>query len=98
MPEKHPEVKISEDKLSEYSSVRDKWARQATEDNEFRNGIQWTKEQVDALRKRAQEPLVVNVIYPAVEQAKAMLTANSPRFQSTGREGSDVKTGQIFLT
>ena len=96
MPEKHPEVKISEDKLSEYSSVRDKWARQATEDNEFRNGIQWTKEQVDALRKRAQEPLVVNVIYPAVEQAKAMLTANSPRFQSTGREGSDVKTGQIF--
>ena len=96
MPEKHPEVKISEDKLSEYSSVRDKWARQATEDNEFRNGIQWTKEQVDALRKRAQEPLVVNVIYPAVEQAKAMLTANSPRFQSAGREGSDVKTGQIF--
>ena len=96
MPEKHPEVKISEEKLAEYSSVRNKWARQATEDNEFRNGIQWTKEQVDSLRKRAQEPLVVNVIYPAVEQAKAMLTANSPRFQSTGREGSDVKTGQTF--
>ena len=36
MPEKHTEVKISEDKLSEYSSVRDKWARKATEDNEFR--------------------------------------------------------------
>ena len=50
MPEKHPEVKISEEKLAEYSSVRNKWARQATEDNEFRNGIQWTKEQVDSLR------------------------------------------------
>ena len=96
MPEINPEVKISEELLTEYSSIRTKWARQATEDNEFRNGTQWTKEQIDALRKRAQEPLVVNVVYPAVEQAKAMLTANSPRFQSTGREGSDVKTGQIF--
>ena len=96
MPEKNPEVKLSEELLTEYSSIRSKWARQATQDNEFRNGVQWTKEQVDSLRKRAQEPLVVNVVYPAVEQAKAMLTANSPRFQSTGREGSDVKTGQIF--
>ena len=96
MAEKHPEVKRNEELLSEYASVRTKWARQATEDNEFRNGMQWTKEQVNELRKRAQEPLVVNVIYPAVEQAKAMLTANSPRFQSTGREASDVKTGQIM--
>ena len=96
MAEKHPEVKISEDLLRDYSSVRDSWASQAAEDNEFRNGAQWTKSQIDSLRQRAQEPLVVNVIYPAVEQAKAMLTANSPRFQSTGREGSDVETGQIF--
>jgi hypothetical protein len=96
MAEKHPEVKRNEELLTEYASVRTKWARQATEDNEYRNGMQWTKEQVNELRKRAQEPLVVNVIYPAVEQAKAMLTANSPRFQSTGREGSDVKTGQTM--
>ena len=96
MPEKNPEVKLSEELLTEYASIRTKWARQAMEDSEFRNGMQWTKEHVNALRKRAQEPLVVNVIYPAVEQAKAMLTANAPRFQSTGREGSDIKTGQIF--
>jgi hypothetical protein len=96
MAEKHPEVKRNEELLSEYASVRTKWARQATEDNEFRNGMQWTKEQVNELRKRAQEPLVVNVIYPAVEQAKAMLTANSPRFQSTARESSDVKSGQVM--
>tara|TARA_R110000744_G_scaffold20428_3_gene53568 strand:+ start:63 stop:2261 length:2199 start_codon:yes stop_codon:yes gene_type:complete len=96
MAEKHPEVKKNEELLAEYASVRSKWARQATDDNEFRNGMQWTKEQVNELRRRAQEPLVVNVIYPAVEQAKAMLTANSPRFQSTGREASDVKTGQTM--
>ena len=96
MAEKHPEVKISEDLLRDYSSVRDSWANQAAEDNEFRNGAQWPKSQIDSLRQRAQEPLVVNVIYPAVEQAKAMLTSNSPRSQSTGREGSDVETGQVF--
>ena len=90
---KNSEVQKSEDLLREYSSARSKWARQAIEDNEFRNGIQWKKEQVDTLRSRAQEPLVVNVIHPAVEQAKAMLTANAPRFQSTGRGDSDVKTG-----
>lgn len=96
MSEKHPEVLLSEELLREYSSARSKWAKQATEDNEFRNGLQWTKNQVDTLRSRAQEPLVVNVIYPAVEQAKAMLTSNKPRFQSTGREDSDVKTGRVF--
>ena len=96
MAEKNPEVQISEELLRDYASVRSKWARQAIEDNEFRNGMQWTKDQVDTLTRRAQEPLVVNVIYPAVEQAKALLTANAPRFQSTGRENSDVRTGTIF--
>jgi len=96
MSEKHPEALLSEELLREYSSARSKWAKQATEDNEFRNGLQWTKQQIDTLRSRAQEPLVVNVIYPAVEQAKAMLTSNKPRFQSTGREDSDVKTGRAF--
>jgi len=96
MAEKNLECQKSEELLREYSSARSKWAKQAIEDNEFRNGSQWTKKQVDTLRSRAQEPLVVNVLHPAVEQAKAMLTANAPRFQSTGREDSDVKTGRVF--
>jgi len=96
MAQKNSEVQKSEELLREYSGARAKWAKQAIEDNEFRNGAQWKKQQVDTLRSRAQEPLVVNILYPAVEQAKAMLTANQPRFQSTGREDSDVKTGRIF--
>ena len=89
-------VQLTQDLLSEYSSARQNWAKQAVEDNEFRNGKQWTDDQVQALRKRAQEPLVVNVVYSAVEQAKAMLTANSPKFQSTARETSDSKVGRMF--
>ena len=94
--EKHPEVKITQDLLDEYASARSEWAKQAVEDNEFRNGKQWEEDQVKTLRSRRQEPIVVNVIHSAVEQAKAMLTSNKPRFQSTAREDSDVKTGKLF--
>ena len=93
---KDPEVQFTHDLLSQYSSSRENWAKQAVEDNEFRNGKQWTKEQSDALRNKAQEPIVVNVIFSAVEQAKALLTANKPRFQSTARETSDTEVGRIF--
>ena len=96
MPQKHPETQYTQDLFSDYSSARKLWSRQAVEDSEFRSGKQWKKEQVNALRARAQEPLVVNVIHPAVEQAKAMLTSNAPKFQSTGRDTSDTKVGRIF--
>ena len=96
MPEIHPEARLTQDLFSNYSSARSDWASQAAEDAEFRAGKQWSDKQVKSLRARAQEPLVVNVIHPAVEQAKAMLTANSPKFQSTGRDTSDTKVGRIF--
>ena len=90
------DVQLTQDLLSDYASSRENWVTQAVEDNEFRNGKQWTDEQATALRKRAQEPIVVNVIHSAVEQAKAMLTANNPKFQSTARENSDAKVGRMF--
>ena len=96
MPQIHPETQLTHDIFNHYSSARKNWARQAVEDVEFRSGKQWKKEQVNALRARAQEPLVVNVIHPSVEQAKAMLTSNAPKFQSTGRDNSDTKVSRIF--
>ena len=94
--ETDPQVQLTHDLLKEYASARSKWAKQATEDNEFRSGVQWKDEHVKTLRERAQEPVVVNVVHSAVEQAKALLTTNKPRFQSTGRENSDTRTGRIF--
>ena len=96
MQEIHPEVRLTQDLFSNYSSARSDWAKQASEDAEFRAGKQWSDKQVKSLRARAQEPLVVNVIHPAVEQAKAMLTANAPKFQSTGRDNSDTEVGRVF--
>lgn len=96
MHKKTSGVQHTHDLLSEYSSARESWAKQAVEDNEFRNGKQWTDDEATALKQRSQQPIVVNIIYSAVEQAKAMLTSNKPKFQSTGRETSDNKVGRMF--
>lgn len=96
MHTKTENVQLTHDLLSEYSSARENWAKEAVEDNEFRNGKQWTDEEATALKQRSQQPIVVNVVYSAVEQAKAMLTSNKPKFQSTGRETSDNKVGRMF--
>jgi len=92
----HKEVVKSEDLLNEYHGQRANWATAAMEDDEFRNNSQWTSDQVKVLKDRAQSAIVDNIVHPAVEQAKALLTANKPKFQSTGRDDSDTKIGRIF--
>lgn len=68
---------------------RHAWAERAREDEEFRFGKQWTAEQDAILRTRGQLPLVINRIDPAVELAKAVLTANNPTFRVVPVEDSD---------
>jgi hypothetical protein len=91
-----PEAILSRQLFNEYRSSKTDWDAQALRNDEFRNGVQWTKEQEKTLRARNQSPIVVNVIHPAVEQLKALLTFNKPKFQSFAREDSDVNTGRLF--
>ena len=79
-----------------YSKNREKWADHAQEDREFRLGKQWTNEQKRVLESRGQAPIVVNRIHPAVEAAKAMITANRPSFRVAAREDSDNKVAQVL--
>ena len=72
-----------------YSKKREVWANHAQEDREFRLGKQWTADQKRLLEERGQAPLVVNRIHPAVEAAKALITANKPQFRVSPREDSD---------
>ena len=88
-------VQKTQDLFSDYSNNREKWAIQAQEDREFRLGQQWTKEQARVLRERGQAPIVVNRLHPAVEMAKALLTANRPQFRVSPREDSDNKLAQL---
>tara|TARA_R110002020_G_scaffold189930_7_gene389303 strand:- start:26 stop:2413 length:2388 start_codon:yes stop_codon:yes gene_type:complete len=79
-----------------YKRKRDVWEHQAREDQEYRLGKQWTNEQEKTLTARGQAPIVVNRIHPAVETAKAMLTANRPSFKVSPREDSDTKVANVL--
>ena len=96
MPEIHPEVKKSEKYLDEYRSAASSWLNQAKEDEDFTIGNQWTDKQKKEMQSRNQMPIVVNVIGPTVDQGVSLLTTNKPKFQSTGREDSDTRTGRVF--
>ena len=90
------EAELSKRLFTEYKSAQNTWQQQVAEDKNFEDGIQWTREQEIELKIKGQAPIVVNVIKPAVEQAIALLTANKPRFATTGREDSDTKTAKVF--
>jgi hypothetical protein len=79
-----------------YKRKREHWEVQAREDQEYRLGRQWTKEQEEHLKSRGQAPIVVNRIHPAVETAKALLTANRPSFKVSPREDSDTKVANVL--
>ena len=79
-----------------YKQGRETWAEHAQEDREFRLGKQWSQEQVEVLERRGQSPIVVNRIHPAVETAKALITANRPSFKISPREDSDVKVANVL--
>jgi len=96
MAEQKSLAKQIREKFFKYQSARSKWDITAKEDEEFKNGNQWTKEAIAELTARRQSPIVVNVLSPTVEQGVALLTTNKPRFTSTGRDDSDTKTGRIF--
>ena len=77
-----------------YSKKRETWANHAQEDREFRLGKQWTADQKRILEERGQAALVVNRVHPAVEAAKALITANKPQFRVSPREDSDNRVAQ----
>ena len=89
-------VEETHDVWKTYSKKREVWANHAQEDREFRLGKQWTADQKRILEERGQAALVVNRIHPAVEAAKALITANKPQFRVSPREDSDNSVAQAI--
>ena len=92
----HKDVKESLELLEHYYDEREKWALKFKEAEEFRNGVQWTKKQTNALKSRGHSPIVVNRIHPAIETAKALLTSKKPQFRATARDDSDREIAKVF--
>ena len=92
----HKEVLKSFELLEHYMTMREEWATKFREAEQFRNGVQWNKQQMTELQRRGQSPIVVNRIHPAIETAKAMLTSRKPEFRATAREDSDRRVASVF--
>jgi len=90
------QVKLTQQLLEIYRSSRSSWDIKAKEDDDFRRGDQLSKKAIFNLKQKRQSPVIHNVIESAVENAKAMLTANKPAFSATAKEDSDRKTGKVF--
>ena len=89
-------VEETHDVWKTYSKKREVWANHAQEDREFSLGTQWSSDAKRILEERGQAPLVVNRIHPAVEAAKALITANKPQFRVSPREDSDNSVAQAI--
>lgn len=89
---KDKDVIANEDLYQRFSKKRHNWDTNAEKCEKFRAGYQWTKAQIDELTRKKKAPIVVNLINPAVEQLKSLLTMNAPKYNALPREGSDRKT------
>ena len=90
------EEQKTEEIFEAYQGAQDEWKMEADKNEKFAMGSQWTKKQVNILKSRGQAAVSINAITWAIEQLKALLTANKPRFQAVAREDSDTKKAAVI--
>ncbi len=82
--------------FKQWQDARKQWDGQAREDIDFYLGNHWTEEETDALQSMNQSNVVVDRLYSAIEQFKAIITSRPPSFRAYPREDSDNKLAQIW--
>jgi len=87
-----------QDRFRKWSDARNQWDAHAREDIDFYLGNHWSKEETDHLASINQSNVVVDRLYSAIEQFKAIITSKPPSFRAYPREDSDVKLTSIWNT
>ena len=77
------------------SSERSKWETDAQKSYEFFLGEQLTAEEKENLQSAGMPDFVINRITPVIEMMKFFATANNPRWQAVGAEGSDADVAAL---
>ena len=81
--------------FTDYRDQLKRWLYQAREDVEFYEGKQWGDADMSKMKKDGQHPIVIPLVFRAVEQALSMLAARDPEFRVTARDDSDVKRAHL---
>ena len=68
---------------------RKKWRSVAQKSEDFYLNDQLSGEEIKALQESGMPTFVINRITPVIEMMKYFVTANNPRWQAVGSDGSD---------
>tara|TARA_R110000824_G_scaffold37327_2_gene114703 strand:- start:2211 stop:4517 length:2307 start_codon:yes stop_codon:yes gene_type:complete len=78
------------------SHHRDQWLFVNQKGHDFSNDNQLTEAEKKALEDQGMPSFTINRITPVVEMLNYYATANSPRWQAIGTEGSDIDVAAVF--
>jgi hypothetical protein len=78
------------------NDTRKQWEYINQKGEDFANDNQLTHGEVEALTKAGMPTFTVNRIIPIVEMLNFYATANNPRWQAVGAEGSDSDVAAVF--
>ena len=93
-----PQALAIQEKFKKWSDGRNDWDTKAREDIDFYLGNHWTQEETDYLASVNQSSVIVDRLYSAIEQFKAIVTSSPPKFRAYPREDSDNKLAQVWNT
>lgn len=78
------------------SGLRQQWEFINQRGYDFANDNQLSAEETQALKDQGMPTFTINRIIPVVEMLNFYATANRPRWQAIGAEGSDIDTAAVF--
>ena len=81
------------DKANNY--YRKKWFTDSQQAMDFYLNDQLTAEEKEDLRESGMPDFIINRISPAIDIMKFFITANNPRWQAIGTEGSDIDIANV---
>jgi hypothetical protein len=76
-------------------SSRQKWQRVNQRGYDFYLNEQLTSAERDAIESSGMPSFIINRITPVIEMMKYFVSANNPRWQAVGTEGSDTEVGAV---
>jgi len=85
-----------QDLFRKWSDARNDWDSHAREDIDFYLGNHWSQAETDTLASINQSNVVVDRLYSAIEQFKAIITSKPPNFRAYPREDSDTKLASVW--
>ena len=92
---------IKVDEIRQLYNLANSWTRKQWENinqkgYEFAHDEQLTQEEKDTLEEQGMPTFTINRILPVVEMLNFYATANNPRWQAIGVEGSDVDIAAVM--